>query len=160
MDVTLSTKEFMELQQCMTAKDIEIVRLKEQIAQSKAECDLWKSRALNAEAILQADKDGLDVEEIVNAVSGERKMGSGGVIVLSIELLKSVLAKIHNLKILAVIGLVLQKTLHRGASAEESRQIAEMIPLPELPSIKLTAEGDIDVEGDWNDIHNNGNVQL
>ena len=50
MDVTLSTKEFMELQQCTTAKDIEIVRLKEQIAQSEAERDLWKSHALNAEA--------------------------------------------------------------------------------------------------------------
>lgn len=158
MDVTLSTQEFMELQQRMTDKDIEIVRLKEQIAQSKSECDLWKTRAQNAESRLQADRNGL--EEKVNAVQDGKKMGAGGVIVLSIERLKSIVVRIHNLKILAVLALVLQKALHRGASAEESRQIAEMIPLPELPSIKLTAEGDIEVEGDWNDVHDNSHVQL
>ena len=79
---------------------------------------------------------------------------------LSVELLKAILAKIHNLHILAVIALVVQRALHRGASAEERCSISELVPLPELPSISLTANGDIDVEGDWMDIHDNGNVKL
>ena len=144
MDVT--TDEFFSLQQGMSAKDVEIVRLKEQVAQLTDERDMWMARALQRDAE-QADAD-VD------------KQHSGKFIVLSVELLKTVLSKIHNLNILSVVALVLQKALHRDATAEESRSIVEIVPLPPLPTISLTANGDIDVKGNWNDIHNNYNVNL
>jgi hypothetical protein len=117
------------------------------------------ARALKAEDVLKTE-EALNVKMVMDSATEREQSSSGGVIVLSVELLKAILAKIHNLHILAVIALVLQKALHRKASAEESRQIAEMVPLPNLPSINLTANGDIDVEGDWNDVHDNANVNL
>lgn len=159
MDINISTEEFMELQQNISSKDVEIAKLKEQVAQREDERDLWKARALKAEEILKTEEV-LNVDMVMDSATENEKSESGGVIVLSVGLLKAILAKIHNLHILAIIALILQKALHRKATAEESRQIAELVPLPELPSLHLTAEGDIDVGGNWNDIHDNSNVNL
>lgn len=159
MDITISTEEFMKLQQAASAKEIEIAKLREQVAQREEERDQWMARALKAEDVLKTE-EALNVEMVMDSATEKEQSNSGGVIVLSVELLKALLAKIHNLHILAIIALVLQKALHRKASAEESRQIAEMVPLPNLPSINLTANGDIDVEGNWNDVHDNANVNL
>lgn len=159
MDITISTEEFMKLQQAAIAKEIEIAKLREQVAQREEERDQWMARALKAEDVLNTE-EALNVEMVMDSATEKEQSNSGGVIVLSVELLKAILAKIHNLHILAIIALVLQKALHRKASAEESRQIAEMVPLPNLPSINLTANGDIDVEGNWNDVHDNTNVNL
>jgi hypothetical protein len=159
MDITISTEEFLKLQQATSAKDIETSKLKEQVALLKEERDQWMARALKAEDVLKTE-EALNVEMVMDSATEKEQSSSGGVIVLSVELLKAILSKIHNLHILAIIALVLQKALHRKASAEESRQIAEMVPLPNLPSINLTANGDIDVEGDWNDVHDNTNVNL
>ena len=142
----ITPQEFMHLQSGISAKDVLIAKLQEELEQAKADRDMWKERAQAACA-----------DEGAVCVDHHR---SEGVVVLSVELLKAILAKIHNLHILAVIALVLQRALHRGASAEERCSIAELVPLPKLPSISLTANGDIDVEGDWNDIHDNGNVKF
>jgi len=142
----ITTDEFFKLQQVMSAKDIEIARLKEQVAQLTDERDQWMARAL--------DRDAEQADAVVD------KQHSGKFIVLSVELLKTVLSKIHNLNILSVVALVLQKALHRDDNGKASSTIAELVPLPPLPTISLTANGDIDVEGNWNDIHNNDNVNL
>ena len=159
MDITISTEEFIKLQQATSAKEVETAKLKEQVALLEEERDQWMKRALKAEDVLKTE-EALNVKMVMDSATEREQSSSGGVIVLSVELLKAILAKIHNLHILAVIALVLQKALHRKASAEESRQIAEMVPLPNLPSINLTANGDIDVEGNWNDVHDNTNVNL
>lgn len=159
MDITISTEEFIKLQQAASAKEIEIAKLKEQVAQREEERNQWMVRALKAEEVLKTEET-LNVDMVMDSATGKEQPSSGGVIVLSVELLKAILAKIHNLHVLAVIALVLQKALHRKASAEESRRIAELVPLPNLPSINLTANGDIDVEGNWNDVHDNTNVNL
>lgn len=159
MDITISTEEFMKLQQGISAKDVEIAKLKEQVAQREEERDLWKDRALKAEEILKTE-EALNVDMVMDSATEKDKSESGGVIVLSVELLMAILAKIHNLHILAVITLILQKALHRKATAEESRQIADLVPLPELPPIHISAEGNVDVNGNWTDIHDNSNVNL
>lgn len=159
MDITISTEEFMELQQGISAKDVEIAKLKDQVAQREEERDLWKARALKAEEILKTE-EALNVDMVIDSATDKEKSESGGVIVLSVGLLKAVLAKIHNLHILAILALILQKALHRKATAEESRQIADLVPLPELPPIHISAEGDVDVNGNWTDIHDNTNVKL
>ena len=159
MDITISTEEFMKLQQGISAKDVEIAKLKEQVAQREEERDLWKDRALKAEEILKTE-EALNVDMVMDSATEKDKSESGGVIVLSVELLMAILAKIHNLHILAVLALILQKALHRKATAEESRQIADLVPLPELPPIHISAEGNVDVNGNWTDIHDNSNVNL
>ena len=148
MDITISTEELMQIQQSQNAKAIRIDKLEAQVADMKNDCDYWKSRALKAEAMLKLEHQG---EENAGKESGK-------FIVLSVELLKSVLSKIHNLNILAVISLVIQKTLHHDATAEDKCVISDLVPLPHLPTISLTADGDIQVDGDWNDIHDNNNV--
>lgn len=100
------------------------------------------------------------MDMVIDSATDKGKAESCGVIILSVELLKTVLSKIHSLHILSIVALVLQKTLHRKATAEESRKIADLVPLPELPSLHLTADGNIDVDGDWNDIHDNAHVNL
>lgn len=159
MNVKITIDELIRLQQSTSDKDIEIAKLKEQVAQREAERDQWMSRALKAEEILKTEET-LNEKMVMDSAEVKDNTSSGGVIVLSVGLLKAILAKIHNLQILSIIALVLQKALHRKSSAEDSRQIAELVPLPELPSIKLTANGDIDVEGNWNDIHDNTNVNI
>lgn len=159
MNVKITIDELIRLQQSTSDKDIEIAKLKEQVAQREAERDQWMSRALKAEEILKTE-EALNEKMVMDSAEVKDNTSSGGVIVLSVGLLKAILAKIHNLQILSIIALVLQKALHRKSSAEDSRQIAELVPLPELPSIKLTANGDIDVEGNWNDIHDNTNVNI
>ncbi|MBP3789603.1 MAG: hypothetical protein J6I52_08285 [Prevotella sp.] len=148
----ITPQEFMNLQSGISAKDVLIAKLRDELEQTKADRDVWKERA---QAACAAERAACAEEGA--CAEGHRKEG---VVVLSVALLKSILAKIHNLHILAVIALVLQRALHRGASAEERCSISELVPLPELPSISLTANGDIDVKGDWMDIHDNGNVKL
>ena len=138
----ITPQEFMNLQSGISAKDVLIAKLRDELEQTKAERDVWKERA---QAACAAERAACAEEGV--CAEGHRKEG---VVVLSVALLKSILAKIHNL----------QRALHRGASAEERCSISELVPLPELPSISLTANGDIDVEGDWMDIHDNGNVKL
>ena len=143
MDITIYTEEFMELQQNISAKDVEIAKLKEQVAQREEERDHWKTRALKAEEILNTE-EALKVNMVIDSASDKEKSESTGVIILSVELLKAVLSKIHSLHIVSIVALILQKALHRKATAEESRQITDLVLLPELPSLRLTAEGDIE----------------
>ena len=120
MDITISTEEFIKLQQATSAKEVETAKLKEQVALLEEERDQWMKLALKAEDVLKTE-EALNVKMVMDSATEREQSSSGGVIVLSVELLKAILAKIHNLHILAVIALVLQKALHRKASAEESR---------------------------------------
>ena len=60
----------------------------------------------------------------------------------------------------AILAFVIQKTLHRDDNSTDSGSIADLVSLPQLPTISLTADGNIEVEGNWNDIHHNGKVNL
>lgn len=150
MDITISTDEYMKIQQSQSAKDVRIAQLESQVADMKNDCDYWKNRALKAEEMLKVEDMG----------EKEEKKGSGKFIVLSVDRLKSILSKIHNLNILAVVALVMQKALHRDANSTDGGSIADIVSMPQIPTISLTAEGDIEVEGNWNDIHHNDNVKI
>jgi hypothetical protein len=150
MDITISTDEYMKIQQSQSAKDVRIAQLEVQVTDMKNDCDYWKDRALKAEEILKAENMGEKEER-----KDPRKF-----IVLSVERLKAVFSKIHNLSILAVAAFVIQKALHRDASSTDNGSIADIVSMPQIPTISLTAEGDIEVEGNWNDIHHNNNVNL
>ena len=138
-----STEEFMTLHDKLTAEELEIARLKEQVAQLTKERDYWQSRAL---------KSGMSK---VDSVSVRSRF-----IVISRQKLKALVDKIQDVKLLAFVSFFLQKVLPNEASADDCKAIADIIPLPHLPQLTLNAEGDINVEGDWNDVHDNKDVNF
>jgi len=135
----------MSLQGGVSAKDVEIARLKEQVAQLTEERDLWRARAQTSDIELK---------------NTEKKSGCNRFIVISAQKLRSVLTKIHDVKILSVVAFILQKALPDTVTSEECKTIAEIVPLPQLPNLTLTAEGDVNVEGDWQDVHDNQTVNF
>lgn len=145
MDIALniSPDEFLNLQNGISAKDVEIARLKEQVAQLEEERDLWRTRALNSDVTQK------------NVMTNKNCF-----VVLSMQRLKSVLEKIQDVKILSLVSFILQKALPQDATAEECKAIAEMMPVPHKPSLSLTANGDVKVAGNYNDVHDNKAVNF
>lgn len=127
-------------------KDVLIARLQDEVARLTQERDLWQSRAMDSASGGNKDDD--------------QAKGLKDYIHLSKERLKSLLLRIHDVNISSVVLMVLQKSLPETASAEESRAIAEIITMPKQPTVSLTAAGDLKVEGNWNDIHDNKSVKL
>jgi hypothetical protein len=143
--MNMTPGEFMELQNGLNAKDIRIAQLETEVAQLEAERDLWKERAL---------------AYCGNASAAERTPGGNRFIVISQHKLRSLLEKIRNVKVLSLVAFVLQKALPNEADAEEYKALSEVMPVPELPNLSLTADGDIEVNGDWNDVHDNEAVNF
>jgi len=143
--MNLTPDEFLNLQSGMSAKDVRIAQLEAEVAQLKTERDLWKERALAYEG---------------KEFSSEKVPEKNKFIVISQHKLRSLLEKIRNVKILSLVAFVLQKALPNEADAEEYKALSEVMPVPELPNLSLTADGDIKVSGDWNDVHDNEAVNF
>ncbi len=143
--MNLTPDEFLNLQSGMSAKDVRIAQLEAEVAQLKTERDLWKERVLAYEGKEFSSGEGFR----------EKKF-----IVISQHKLRSLLEKIRNVKILSLVAFVLQKALPNEADAEEYKALSEVMPVPELPNLSLTADGDIRVSGDWNDVHDNEAVNF
>ena len=141
--MNISTDEFLALQGGMSAKDVRIAQLEKQVEQLTKERDLWQARAL------QSDKSTMDGVTVHSRF-----------IVISRQKLKALVDKIHDVKLLAFVAFLLQKVLPNEASADDCKVIADIIPLPHLPRLTLNADGDINVGGNWNDIHDNGDVNI
>lgn len=141
--MNISTDEFLALQGGMSAKDVRIAQLEKQVEQLTKERDLWQARAL------QSDKSTMDGVTVHSRF-----------IVISRQKLKALVDKIHDVKLLAFVAFLLQKVLPNEASADDCKAIADIIPLPHLPWLTLNADGDINVGGNWNDIHDNGEVNI
>ena len=138
-----SIDEFMSLHDKLAAKELEIARLTEKVAQLTEERDYWQARAFASD-----DK------------KGKHRKSAGQVIVFSVKKLKGVLSKIHDVRILSVVAFVLQKALPKESAAEGCKQLTDIVPLPQLPSLTMRADGDLNVEGDWNDVHDNKEVNF
>ena len=143
--MNLTPDEFLNLQSGMSAKDVRIAQLEAEVAQLKTERDLWKERVLAYEG---------------KEFSSEKVPEKNKFIVISQQKLRTVLEKIRNVKILSQVAFVLQKALPNEADAEEYKALSEVMPVPELPNLSLTADGDIRVSGDWNDVHDNEAVNF
>ena len=141
--MNISPDEFMSLQDGMSAKDVRIAQLEKQVEQLTEERDLWQARAL---------KSG---KPMVDGVPVRSRF-----IIISRQKLKALVDRIQDVELLAFVAFLLQKVLPNDASAEDCKAIADIIPLPHLPRLTLNADGDINVGGNWNDIHDNGDVNI
>ena len=141
--MNISPNEFMTLQGGMSAKDVRIAQLEKQVEQLTEERDLWQARAL---------KSG---KPMVDGVPVRSRF-----IIISRQKLKTLVDRIQDVNLLAFVAFLLQKVLPNDASAEDCKAIADIIPLPHLPRLTLNADGDINVGGNWNDIHDNNKVNI
>ncbi len=141
--MNISPDEFMSLQDGMSAKDVRIAQLEKQVEQLTEERDLWQARAL---------KSG---KPMVDGVPVRSRF-----IIISRQKLKALVDRIQDVELLAFVAFLLQKVLPNDASAEDCKAIADIIPLPHLPRLTLNADGDINVGGNWNDIHDNEKVNI
>ena len=141
--MNISPNEFMTLQGGMSAKDVRIAQLEKQVEQLTEERDLWQARAL---------KSG---KPMVDGVPVRSRF-----IIISRQKLKTLVDRIQDVNLLAFVAFLLQKVLPNDASADDCKAIADIIPLPHLPRLTLNADGDINVGGNWNDIHDNNKVNI
>lgn len=146
MEIKISTDECLDFQKRYAEQAVKIVALESEVATLKKDCDYWKQRALKAEA-------GESAKLSANVPARERY------IMIPVNAIANILGKIHNVKISAIVAFLLQKMLPKDA-VEDSRAIADAVPIAGLPNISLTAEGDIKVEGNLNDIHDNDEVNI
>ena len=141
----INTTEFMALQQAMSQKDVRIAQLESEVEQLRRERDLWEARALG----------GVPAED----AGGVERSRRSRFIVISSQKLKALLVKVQNLKVASLVAFVLQKTLPDGADAADYKAISEVMPTPQLPKLNITADT-VEVNGDWNDVHDNRAVNF
>ena len=146
MEIKISPDECLDFQKRYAEQAVKIVALESEVAMLKKDCDYWKQRALRLEAEAVAKRS-------ENTPVQERY------IIIPVKAIASILGKIHNVTISAIVAFLMQKMLPKDAF-EDSKAIADAVPMPSLPNISLTAEGDIKIEGNLNDIHDNDKVNI
>ena len=135
--------EFFSLQQSLNEREKHIAKLESELARMKEERDAWQARANNSRALTM-----------------NKTTGDGDLIVVSRQKLKSILSKLSDAKELGLLLYVFQKIVPDCTSAEERKAIIELFPEPSSMQPVITAEGDLKVEGNWNDIHDNHEVNI
>ena len=139
----LSLKEFFSFQEKLNDKDKQIAQLQTELARMKEERDAWQIRANNSRALTM-----------------NKTTGDGDLIVVSRQKLKSILSKLSDAKELGLLLYVFQKIVPDNTSADDCKAISNLFPEPNIVQPTLTAEGDLKVEGNWNDIHDNQKVNI
>ena len=136
-------KEFFSFQEKLNDKDKQIAQLQTELARMKEERDAWQIRANNSRALTM-----------------NKTTGDGDLIVISRQKLQSILSKINDVKMLAMLHYVFHKILPDNTSADDCKAISNLFPEQNIVQPTLTAEGDLKVEGNWNDIHDNQKVNI
>ena len=125
----------------MQAKQIE-----EQAALIKKlteERDMWKTRAI------ESCKD-----------AGTEHKNDSDLIVISTTKLSCLFSRIRSIEMKGMLISVIQALLPNNTSSEIYKLISQISPLKDDPQIKIDAKGDVKVDGDYQDIHDNYNVSL
>ena len=99
------------------------------------ERDMWKTRAIEH----KSDSD---------------------LIVISTTKLSCLFSRIRSIEMKGMLISVIQALLPNNTSSEIYKLISQISPLKDDPQIKIDAKGDVKVDGDYNDIHDNYNVSL
>lgn len=152
--MNLNSDEFFLLRDDASAKDVEIALLKKEVASLTKERDLWKARALES-----------------GAEDGTKKADNRNFIMISVQRLKAVASKIHDVHLLGALSFILQKALPEPAGANDCMAINNCIPLPQPDQISLSAQGDIVLRKETNididknygpnvDVHDGGVIDV
>ncbi|MBR6589586.1 MAG: hypothetical protein IKK67_03880, partial [Bacteroidaceae bacterium] len=83
-----------------------------------------------------------------------------GYIVISLKKLKKFLSGLKDTQLMGFIIYLVQKVLPKEADASTLKLIADTAPEEIRPDISISAEGDVNVAGNYNHFQNNNNVNL
>ena len=76
-------------------------------------------------------------------------------IVISTTKLSCLFSRIRSIEMKGMLISVIQALLPNNTSSEIYKLISQISPLKDDPQIKIDAKGDVKVDGDYNDIHDN-----
>ena len=83
-----------------------------------------------------------------------------GYIVISLNKLKKFLSGLKDTQLMGFIIYLVQKVLPKEADASTLKLIADTAPEEIRSDISISAEGDVNVAGNYNHFQNNNNVNL
>jgi hypothetical protein len=79
---------------------------------------------------------------------------------LSLERIRAFVERLKSIDHWAFLRTFMQWALPEELQAKELPLIDKVMPMPQSqkPSVTVTAEGDVNVEGNYNDVHDNNTV--
>ena len=150
--MNMSIEEHERLTDKMCELKIEIVLLRGKLQQTEAalqqktsECEQLREELCSARSIARMDTN-LCIKE--------------GYIVISLKKLKKFLSGLKDTQLMGFIIYLVQKVLPKEADASTLKLIADTAPEEIRPDISISAEGDVNVAGNYNHFQNNNNVNL
>ena len=135
----LSTDEFFNIQSQLSAKDIQIAGLQREVDRLTKENERLRQHACTPSAGMQTGSQ---------------------FIILSLDKVCRVLRNLSDVRLISFLFTALRKMMPADASPEAIRQITDSISLDTAPAINISAEGDVNVAGNLNHVHDNEQVNF
>ena len=150
MNMSIEEHERLTDQMCELTIEIVLLRGKlqqteEALQQKTSECEQLREELCSARSIARMDTN-LCIKE--------------GYIVISLKKLKKFLSGLKDTQLMGFIIYLVQKVLPKEADASTLKLIADTAPEEIRPDISISAEGDVNVAGNYNHFQNNNNVNL
>ena len=133
----LSTDEFFNIQSQLSDKDIQIAELRREVDRLTKENERLHQNALSPSAGMETDSQ---------------------FITLKLDTVCKFLRNLHDNYQISLLFTALQKMMPADTSPEAIRQITDSVSLDINPSVNISAEGDVNVAGDFNHVHHNEQV--
>lgn len=135
----LTTDELLTIHTKLSDKEMQIVRLQNEVKRLTEENERLRQNALQQQVTMQ---------------------GGTQFIILKLDKVCRVLRNLKDTRMVSFIYTALQKMLPSDTTPEAIRQITDSVSLEVLPLVNLTADGDINVAGNLNNIHDNEQVNF
>ena len=140
----------------------EFSNIEDKIVSPKVESAMLKLKLEQARKDLQkAKKECKRLQQKISCMEEKVPSGMGDEYVLiSITKLRKFLGGIKNVGLVSFVVYVLQKILPQNTDASVLKRITDAAPDQILTDIHITADGDVNVQGNLNMVHDNQNVIL
>ena len=135
----LTTDELLNIHTQLIDREMQIARLQNEVKRLTEENERLRQNALQQQVALQ---------------------GGTQFIILKLDKVCRVLRNLKDTRMVSFIYTALQKMLPADTTPEAMRQITDSISLEVTPLINLNTDGDINVAGNLNHVHDNKQVNL
>jgi uncharacterized coiled-coil protein SlyX len=130
----------------IAAQDERIATLEGELDSSKKDAEYWRQSCERAETM--------------KAASEMENLYLKNYFMLSLERIRAFVERLKSIDHWAFLRTFMQWALPEELQAKELPLIDKVMPMPQpqKPSVTVTAEGDVNVEGNYNDVHDNDKV--
>ena len=135
----LTTDELLTIHTQLSDKEMQIAKLQNEVKRLTEENERLRQNALQQQVTMQ---------------------GGPQFIILKLDKVCRVLRNLKDTRMVSFIYTALQKMLPSDTTPEAIRQITDSVSLEVLPLVNLTTDGDINVAGNLNNIHDNEQVNF